>query len=68
MQTGRLAAGSVKYDSNIPFCDEFVKQLGKYLLTMTFKNAKIIKTGADGCLRKGWTYEYSDTSYRGKKG
>lgn len=35
---------------------------------MTFKNAKIIKTGADGCLRKGWTYEYSDTSYRGKKG
>jgi len=29
MQTGRLAAGSVKYDSNIPFCDEFVKQLGK---------------------------------------
>ena len=35
---------------------------------MTFKNAKIIKTAADGCLRKGWTYEYSDTSYRGKKG
>ena len=31
-------------------------------------DAKIIKTGADGCLRKGWTYEYSDTSYRGKKG
>ena len=34
----------------------------------TVSYAKIIKTGADGCLRKGWTYEYSDTSYRGKKG
>jgi len=35
---------------------------------MTPKNAKITKKAADGRLRKGWTYEYSDTSYRSKKG
>ena len=48
--------------------EKVIKQGNTIILTMTFKNAKIIKTGADGCLRKGWTYEYSDTSYRGKKG